>query len=94
MLGDQRLLAMSRYGDQSAESVELAARGNGMLVEMMVGEEGGRVIHAGSTEWCVGLQEGREEPLTERITRNILDSMLRPPQPTATGSAGGEGARL
>ena len=37
-----------------------------MLVEMMVGEQGGRVIHAGSTEWCVGLQEGREEPLTVR----------------------------
>eukprot|EP01046_Picozoa_sp_COSAG06_P036402 COSAG06_NODE_4009_length_4665_cov_14.628673_7_plen_106_part_00 len=29
MLGDQRLIAMSRYGDQSPESVELAARGNG-----------------------------------------------------------------
>ena len=37
-----------------------------MLVEMMVGEQGGRVVHAGSTEWCVGLQEGREEPLTVR----------------------------
>eukprot|EP01046_Picozoa_sp_COSAG06_P036401 COSAG06_NODE_4009_length_4665_cov_14.628673_6_plen_44_part_00 len=37
-----------------------------MLVEMMIGEQGGRVVHAGSTEWCVGLQEGREEPLTVR----------------------------
>jgi hypothetical protein len=43
-----------------------AVCGTGMLVEMMVGEQGGRVVHAGSTEWCVGLQEGREEPLTVR----------------------------
>jgi hypothetical protein len=47
-----------------------------MLVEMTVGDKGGRVVHAGSTEWCVGLQKGREEPLTEVITRNILDGML------------------
>jgi hypothetical protein len=77
MLGDQRLIAMSRYGNATQESVDLAAMGNGMLVEMAVGgEKGGRVVHAGSTEWCVGLQEGREEPLTELITRNILDGML------------------
>jgi hypothetical protein len=30
----------------------------------------------------------------EQITRNILDSMLLPPQPTAAGSADGEAARL
>jgi len=30
----------------------------------------------------------------EQITRNILDSMLLPPQPTVAGSADGEAARL
>eukprot|EP01048_Picozoa_sp_COSAG05_P010683 COSAG05_NODE_956_length_6433_cov_1.774708_3_plen_96_part_00 len=76
MLGDQRLIAMSRYGNEDAASVERASRGNGMLIEMKLGSHGGRVIHAGSCEWCVGLQAGREEPLTEMVTRNILDSML------------------
>lgn len=37
-----------------------------------------QVVHAGSTEWCVGLQASREEPITERITKNVLDGMLTP----------------
>ena len=67
---------MSRYGNAMQETVDLAGMGNVMLVETTVGSKGGRVVHAGSTEWCVGLREGREEPLTELITRNILDGML------------------
>ena len=43
MLGDQRLIAMSRYGNESPGSVDLAAMGNGMMVEWLVGDNGGRV---------------------------------------------------
>eukprot|EP01043_Picozoa_sp_COSAG02_P019891 COSAG02_NODE_970_length_15551_cov_4.985698_1_plen_117_part_00 len=35
-----------------------------------------QVVHVGSTEWCVGLQTGREEPIAEQITKNTLDGML------------------
>jgi hypothetical protein len=43
MLGDQRLIAMSRYGDEMQSSIDRAAMGNGMMVEWLVGVNGGRV---------------------------------------------------
>ena len=70
MVGDQRLVAMSRFGNDDEDSMERASRGNGMIVELQRGA--GSVVHAGSTEWCAGLQQGAEDALVARVTHNIL----------------------
>jgi hypothetical protein len=45
-------------------------------------ERGGTVFTAGTTDWAHGLRGG--DPAVERITRNILDRLSKPPR---TGSA-------
>ena len=51
-----------------------------------------QVVHAGTTEWCVGLQASREEPITERITMNILDDMLTRGDNDVVASASRDGS--
>ena len=76
MIGDQRLVAMARFGNDDEESMERASRGNGMIVELQRGA--GSVVHAGSTEWCAGLQQGAEDALVAQVTHNILRRFLAP----------------
>ena len=46
----------------SEEDLKRAERGNGMVVEFRRGK--GRVFHAGTTEWLVGLQPRRVNGLS------------------------------
>lgn len=64
--------ARLRYGSDSAEDRERAARGAGMTVIFSRGP--GQVFHAGSCEWVAGLAAG--DAGTCRITHNVLSRFL------------------
>jgi hypothetical protein len=72
--GTLRALAMVRYGDQSEESLAKAGRGTGMLVEYRNGP--GVVVHAGSTEWVMGLRAVNGDADAVTVTRNILNHAI------------------
>jgi hypothetical protein len=73
-VGDQdlRLLAYVRYGTVTAETLERAARGCGVMCEYRRGR--GRVLSAAAVEWVNGLRLG--DPVVARVTRNILEELL------------------
>ncbi len=61
-------LASFRYGAASAERLDAARRGSGMIVSFKKGA--GEVFHAGASEWVNGLR--LREPFTETITRTVV----------------------
>lgn len=65
--GDLRYAASAKDGDDAR--LEQHRYGAGMLAAFTRGQ--GEVVNAGSVEWVNGLR--LREPVTERITRNILD---------------------
>ena len=74
-LGDEdcEFRAAMLHGEVNADSMALAARGAGMIVNFEKGR--GEVFHAGSVEWVAGLL--RRDPLVERVTANVLNRYLR-----------------
>jgi hypothetical protein len=60
-----------RYGTTSADRLEAARRGSGMIVSFKKGA--GEVFHAGASEWVNGLR--LREPFTEAITRTVIRRM-------------------
>ena len=65
---DVEEVAQVIYGEITAETLGLAARGNGCMAEYRRGL--GAVYNAGSCEWVNGLIQ--REPTVERVTRNVL----------------------
>lgn len=65
---DAEEVAQQVYGRVDAETMGLASRGNGCMVEYRRGK--GAVFNAGSCEWVAGLI-ARERPV-EQVTRNVL----------------------
>ena len=59
-----------RYGNTAPENLRKAGYGSGMLVEFKSGK--GVCVHAGSTEWVVGLAPQSEDADTVAITRNVI----------------------
>ena len=72
---DRTLMALSLYGDTSAESIARCQYGAGMVGHFTRGR--GEVFNGGSCEWVNGLRLC--EPVTERITRNVLDRFVATP---------------
>jgi hypothetical protein len=60
-------------GGTAAEDLDRYRYGSGMMVHMSRGK--GEVITAATCDWVMGLT--RQDPYTERITRNILDRYSR-----------------
>ncbi len=60
------------HGEVTPETMALAARGSGMIVNFRRGR--GEVFHAGSVEWIAGLLRG--DPQVERVTCNVLRRYL------------------
>jgi len=60
------------HGEINPETLALAGRGSGMIVNFRRGK--GEVFHAGSVEWVAGLL--RRDPQVERVTRNVLERYL------------------
>ncbi len=60
------------HGEVNAETMALAARGSGMIVNFEKGR--GEVFHAGSVEWVAGLL--RRDAQVERVTHNVLRRYL------------------
>ena len=60
------------HGEINAETMDLASRGSGMIVNFTRGR--GEVFHAGSVEWVAGLL--RRDPQVERVTANVLARFL------------------
>jgi hypothetical protein len=63
--------ALCRYGADTPENRERAARGTGMMVSFTRGA--GAVFNAGTIDWVAGLRAATAEPATEIVTRNVLD---------------------
>jgi hypothetical protein len=61
--------ARLRYGSDTPDDRDRAARGSGMIVTFTRGA--GTVFHAGSCEWVAGLK--LRDQATEQVTRNVLD---------------------
>jgi hypothetical protein len=61
------------HGEINAETMDLASRGSGMIVNFTRGR--GEVFHAGSVEWVAGLL--RRDPQVERVTANVLSRFLK-----------------
>ena len=72
-IGDAAVQGISqvRYGTTSADRLEAARRGSGMIVSFKKGA--GEVFHAGASEWVNGLR--LREPFTEAITRTVVRRM-------------------
>ncbi|MDK1494267.1 hypothetical protein QN219_30360 [Sinorhizobium sp. 7-81] len=66
-------MAILRYGNNSPENLERAARGTGMIVHFTRGA--GEVFNTGVTDWVAGL--AARELGTEIVTRNVLDRFIR-----------------
>ena len=73
-IGDSDLHALVKLMTGSTEVSALARYryGAGMLVSMRKGR--GEIVTAGSCEWVMGL--ARNDPVTQQITRNVLDRFL------------------
>ncbi|MDG4889738.1 N,N-dimethylformamidase beta subunit family domain-containing protein [Mesorhizobium sp. WSM4887] len=69
---DGRFVAELLYGEATDANLEKVKRGSGMIVNFSRGK--GEVFHAGSCEWSAGLL--REDPMVERVTKNVLDRYL------------------
>lgn len=69
---DARLTAMLLDGEVTDATLARRSRGNGVMVSFPLGK--GEVLTAASCEWVVGLLH--PDPLTQQITRNILDRFL------------------
>jgi hypothetical protein len=69
---DCELHARILYGEVTAQTMDLAGRGSGMIVSFKRGR--GEVFHAGSVEWVAGLL--RRDAQVERVTRNVLNRFL------------------
>jgi len=67
--GDLQFIALARDGKTGAAELEKNRYGAGMLAAFTRGQ--GEVVNAGSVEWVNGLR--LREPITERITRNVLN---------------------
>ncbi len=61
--------AQALYGEVSPETLDRAARGNGVMIHWQRGQ--GEVFNAATCEWVMGLT--RRDPQVEQITRNVLD---------------------
>ena len=61
------------HDEINAETMDLASRGSGMIVNFTRGR--GEVFHAGSVEWVAGLL--RRDPQVERVTANVLSRFLK-----------------
>lgn len=74
-LGDEdcAFRASLLHGEINPETMALASRGSGMIVNFRRGR--GEVFHAGSVEWVAGLL--RRDAQVERVTRNVLERYLR-----------------
>lgn len=70
---DAEYRAFVLSGDTSDASVARHSRGSGMVVCFPSGR--GEVFTAGTCEWVAGLM--RRDPLTEMVTRTVLDRYLR-----------------
>jgi len=61
--------AKALYGDNSPETVDKVARGNGVIVHWPRGK--GAVFNAATCDWIMGLTRGDAQ--VEQITRNVLN---------------------
>ena len=66
-------VAPLRYEETTAETIEDAARGSGMMVTFSRGA--GSVFHAGTCDWVAGLT--RRDHAVETVTRNVLARFTR-----------------
>ena len=71
---DVRFVAEAIYGDAGPDAIDRLKRGSGMIAVMPRGT--GTVFNAGTCEWVAGLT--RRDPFVDRITRNVLDTFLKP----------------
>lgn len=65
--------ALCRYGADTPQNRERAARGSGMIANMAFGA--GEVFNAGTIDWVAGLI--RRDAATEQVTRNVLNRYSR-----------------
>ncbi len=81
--GDGDLLFASEilHDNVSVESLAASRYGAGMMA--LFTRNGGTVFNAGSCEWVNGLR--LREPMTEQITRNILDRFAEEPERNGKG---------
>ena len=68
---DRALIASIRHGEVTAESLDSAGRGCGVMGEYRRAD--GRVVFAAASEWVNGLRLG--DPWVERVTHNILRAL-------------------
>jgi hypothetical protein len=74
--GDLEFIAERIHGGLDERSLAKARHGNAVMVVARPFDGGGEVVTLGTTDWVFGLTEPAD-PAVDRVTRNVLDRLVR-----------------